>query len=154
MKQTKLVILAASLTTLVSGAVMAQNAFNDADKAVEYRQKAFSVMQNNFAAMGDMVRGDAPFDAAIFAARATDFAAMTTIPWPAFETAGAKPGNNSDALAAIWSNWADFTQRAEKLQADAQALAEVAAAGIEADSRKAFMAAARNCKACHDQYKD
>lgn len=154
MNQTKHVIAATLVATLFSGAVLAQNAFNDADKAVEYRQKAFSVMQNNFAAMGDMVRGDAPFDAAIFADRAQDFAAMTTIPWPAFSTAGANPGKNSDALPKIWSNWADFTERAEKLQADAKALAEVAAAGVEADTRRAFMTAARNCKACHDQYKD
>lgn len=154
MKRNNMVMIAATLCALVSGTVVAQNAFNDADKAVEYRQKAFSVMQNNFAAMGDMVRGDAPFDAAIFADRARDFAAMTTIPWSAFNTDGAKPGNNSDALPAIWSNWADFTERAEKLQADAKALAEVAAAGVEADTRKAFMTAARNCKACHDQYKD
>ncbi len=154
MKQQKMVVIAAAVSVLVSAAVSAQNAFNDADKAVEYRQKAFSVMQNNFAVMGDMVRGDAPFDAAIFAARAADFAAMTTIPWPAFDTAGAQPGNNSDALAAIWSNRDDFNQRAAKLQADAKALAEIAAAGVEADSRKAFMTAARNCKACHDQYKD
>jgi cytochrome c556 len=154
MKQHKMVLLAAALGLAFSAAVTAQNAFNDADKAVEYRQKAFSVMQNNFAAMGDMVRGDAPFDAAIFAARASDFSAMTSIPWPAFSTAGANPGANSDALPAIWSNWDDFNERADKLQADAKALAEVAATGVEADMRKAFMTAARNCKACHDQYKD
>jgi cytochrome c556 len=154
MKHNKMVLVVTALCAVFSSAIMAQNAFNDADKAVEYRQKAFSVMQNNFAAMGDMVRGDAPFDAAIFAERARDFAAMTTIPWPAFNTAGAKPGKGSDALPAIWTNWTDFSERADKLQADAQALATVAAAGVEADSRRAFMTAARNCKACHDQYKD
>jgi len=123
MKHTKIIVLGALMMTTTSSIALAQNAFNDANKAVEYRQKAFSVMQNNFSAMGDMVRGDTPFNASIFAARAQDFAAMTSIPWPAFATEGAKPGNNSDALPAIWSNWADFTERAEKLQADAKNLA-------------------------------
>lgn len=154
MNRSKMMWVSAAVALSFSGIAVAQNAFNNADKSVEYRQKAFSVMQNNFAAMGDMVRGDAPFDAVIFADRARDFAAMTSIPWSAFSTPGAQPGNNSDALPAIWSNWDDFNQRAEKLQADAKVLAEVAAAGVEADSRRAFLAAARNCKACHDQYKD
>lgn len=154
MNKAKILIATTVIATMLSGTAMAQNAFNDADKAVEYRQKAFSIMQNNFAAMGDMVRGDAPFDAEIFANRAQDFAALTTIPWAAFNTTGANPGKNSDALPKIWTNWADFTERAEKLQADAKTLAEVAAAGVEADTRRAFMSAARNCKACHDQYKD
>lgn len=132
----------------------AQHAFNNADKAVEYRQKALSIMQNNFAVMGDMVKGDIEFDGVIFTERANDFAALSAIPWIGFSQPGAQPGNNTDALPAIWDNWDDFVERAEQLQNDAKALQAAAAAGDQADIRKAFMAAARNCKGCHDQYKD
>lgn len=145
-------VTAALLAMSVSAT--AQHAFNDADKAVEYRQKALSIMQNNFAVMGDMIKGDIEFDSVIFAERANDFAALTAIPWVGFSQPGAQPGNNTDALPAIWDNWEDFVERAEQLQTDAKALQTAAAAGEQASIREAFMAAARNCKGCHDQYKD
>lgn len=114
-------VITASLvgTFALIGSATAQNAFNDAEKAVEYRQKALSVMQNNFSAMGDMVKGDVAWDSEVFAARAADFAAMSSIPWSGFSTPGANPGANSDALPAIWENWSDFQERAEQLEADA-----------------------------------
>jgi cytochrome c556 len=141
-------------TIMVSSAVIAQHAFNDADKAVEYRQKAFSVMQNNFAYMGDMLKGDMPFDATIFAERAETFAAMSSVPWDGFSQEGAMPGNATDALPAIWDNWDDFQERAEQLQVDAKALVAAAGSGNQGEMRSAFMTAAKNCKGCHDQYKD
>ncbi|RUO55324.1 c-type cytochrome [Pseudidiomarina homiensis] len=148
----KTITVAAAL--LASTAVIAQHAFNDADKAVEYRQKALSVMQNNFAYMGDMLKGDMPFDAAIFAERAETFAALAAVPWVGFSQEGAMPGNNTDALPAIWDNWEDFQERTQQLQVDANSLAAVAASGDQDKMRSAFMTAAKNCKGCHDQYKD
>lgn len=146
-------LVTATLLTM-SVSATAQHAFNNADKAVEYRQKALSIMQNNFAVMGDMVKGDIEFDGVIFAERANDFAALTAIPWVGFSQPGAQPGNNTDALPAIWDNWEDFVERAEQLQTDAKALQTAAATGDESKIRQAFVAAARNCKGCHDQYKD
>lgn len=154
MKVTQLITAGLVGTFALIGSATAQNAFNDADKAVEYRQKALSVMQNNFSAMGDMVKGDVAWDSAVFTARAADFAAMSSIPWLGFETEGAKPGSNTDALPAIWENWSDFQERAEQLESDAQALLSAAQGGDEAAMKRSFMAAARNCKGCHDQYKD
>lgn len=151
-KTLKTITLAAAV--IASTTSIAQHAFNDADKAVEYRQKALSVMQNNFAYMGDMLKGDMPFDAAIFAERAETFAALTSVPWIGFSQEGAMPGNNTDALPAIWDNWDDFQERAQQLQADASALTAAAASGDEGKMRSAFMTAAKNCKGCHDQYKD
>lgn len=89
MKLTQIITAGLVGTFALIGSATAQNAFNDAEKAVEYRQKALSVMQNNFAAMGDMVKGEVDWDSAVFAARAADFAAMSGIPWSGFETAGA-----------------------------------------------------------------
>lgn len=132
----------------------AQTAFSDADKAVQYRQKAFSIMRDNFAEMAAMVKGEVSWDNALFAERAADFAKLSTIPWAAFTTAGAMPGNDTDALPDIWDNWDDFQSRAQQLQSDAAALAKVSQTGDADSMRSAFMTAAKNCKACHDQYKD
>ncbi|EKE84278.1 c-type cytochrome [Idiomarina xiamenensis] len=133
---------------------LAQHAFNDAESAVEYRQKALSIMRDNFAAMGDMVKGEVDYDASIFSERATDFTHLTSIPWSAFSVEGAMPGDGSDALPAIWDNWEDFQQRAEQLQSDAKKLQQAAASGSLDTIKPAFMAVARNCKGCHDNYKD
>jgi cytochrome c556 len=151
-KTLKTITIGAALAA--SSVVVAQHAFNDADKAVEYRQKALSVMQNNFAYMGDMLKGDMPFDASIFAERAETFAALASVPWVGFSQEGAMPGSNTDALPAIWDNWEDFQERAQQLQSDADALVSAASTGDQGQMRSAFMTAAKSCKGCHDQYKD
>ncbi|MDN7123888.1 c-type cytochrome [Pseudidiomarina terrestris] len=140
--------------TLASATVVAQHAFNDADKAVEYRQKALSVMQNNFAYMGDMLKGDMPFDLSIFNERAEVVAKMASVPWVGFAQEGAMPGANTDALPAIWDNWEDFQERAQQLQTDADNLLAAARTGDQQQMRDAFMTTAKSCKGCHDQYKD
>ncbi len=145
---------AAALTAITSNSAMAQHAFNDAEKAVEYRQKALSIMQNNFALMGDMVKGDIEFDGEIFKDRASDFAVLSAIPWVGFSQPGAMPGDDTDALPAIWDNWDDFMQRSEQLQKDAAALAAAAESGDQSSIRSAFLATAKSCKGCHDNYKD
>lgn len=138
----------------LSTTVAAQHAFNHPEKAVEYRQKALSLMQNNFAVMGDMIKGDITFDGTVFSERANDFVALAGMPWVAFDQPGAKPGKDTNALPAIWENWDDFMKKAEQFQNDAKALQQAALSGNQNDIRRAFMTTARNCKACHDAYKD
>ena len=158
MTMNKLTITAVTTALLsfgIAGNAMAdKHAFNDAESAVEYRQNALSIMRDNFAAMGDMVKGDVAFDAAIFQQRAEDFARLSHIPWAGFSVDGAMPGDNTDALPEIWDNWDDFKQRTVDFTADAEKLAEVAAGGSLDDIKLVFMAAAKNCKDCHDNYKD
>lgn len=137
-----------------SAAFQDKTAFNDAESAVDYRQSALSIMRDNFAAMGAMVKGEVEFDALIFQQRAQDFARLSHIPWSAFSVEGAMPGNNTDALPEIWDNWDDFKQRSIDFIADAEQLAQVAEGGSLAEVKPAFMAAAKNCKGCHDNYKD
>src|SRR5690606_40346761 len=80
------------------------------------------LMQNNFAVMGDMIKGDITFDGTVFAERANDFVALAGMPWVAFDQPGAKPGKDTNALPAIWENWDDFMKKAEQFQNDAKAL--------------------------------
>ena len=129
MKKSLSVLFTAVALGLSTSAVADENAFNDGDKAVEYRQKALSVMQQNFAAMAEMVKGEVDYDAQVFANRANDFEKMSGIPWAGFAVEGAMPGNNSDALTAIWDNWDDFQQRANDLQEYAAKLADVSQKG-------------------------
>lgn len=131
-----------------------ENAFNSGENAVEYRQKALSVMKENFAAMAAMVKGEVDYNADFFQRRANDFEKMSGIPWAGFAVEGAMPGDNSDALTEIWDNWEDFQQRANDLQQYAAKLAEVSQQGSLESIKPVFMNAAKTCKGCHDNYKD
>lgn len=131
-----------------------KTAFNDAEAAVDYRQSALSIMKENFAAMAAMVKGEVDYDATIFQQRAEDFSRLTHIPWAGFTVEGAMPGDNTDALPEIWDNWDDFSQRAEDLQSDASELASAASSCDLEQIKPVFMQTAKNCKGCHDNYKD
>lgn len=139
---------------LVGTASAEKHAFNDAESAVDYRQSGLSMIRNNFVAMADMVKGEVPYDAEVFTQRANDLARLSYIPWQGFQVEGAMPGNDTDALPEIWDNWDDFKERAESFISDTENLASVAAGGSLEDIKPVFMATAKNCKGCHDNYKD
>ena len=146
-------LVATLLFTLCSSAAMAKSAFTDAGDSVQYRQSAFQMIRHNMADIGDMLKGEVNYDAARVAKRATALATLTTLPWEAFTVPGAEQGGG-DAKAEIWQNLQDFNSRGEKLAADAQLLKTAADSGDQAEIRKAFGSFARNCKACHDDYKN
>jgi len=104
--------------------------------------------------MGDMVKVDGDFDAEIFAARAADFERLSHIPWAGFSVEGAMPGDNTDALPAIWDNWSDFQQKADEFTKRTSDLLAATASGDLATIQPAFMEAAKSCKGCHDDYRD
>ncbi|WP_419571656.1 c-type cytochrome [Rheinheimera sp.] len=140
-----------ALSTASTGA-LAASAFSDAEDAVSYRQHSFQLIRHNFADLGDMVKGQVPFDAERAKRRAAALVSLTTLPWEAFEVPGADKAESS-AKADIWQNLQDFKQKAEKFQADAAALNTAASSGSLDQIKPAVMAFAKNCKACHDKYK-
>ena len=146
-------LLAALLFTLCSAPVVAKSAFSDAKDSVTYRQSAFQLIRHNMADIAAMIKGEVAYDNARVQRRAAALANLTTLPWEAFTVPGTEQGGG-DAKAEIWQNLQDFNSRGEKLAADAQALKIAADGGDQAEIRKAFGNFARNCKACHDQYKN
>jgi len=145
-----LLILTAFATA--SAATLAASAFTDAEDAVSYRQHAFQLIRHNFSDLGDMVKGQVPYDAARAQRRAEALVSLTTLPWEAFEVPGADKAE-SGSKAELWKNLADFKQKAAQLQQDAKALKVAADAGDLAALKPAVGALAKNCKACHQQYK-
>lgn len=146
-------LISALLLSVMSISAYAGSAFSDAKDSVEYRQAAFQLIRHNMADIGDMIKGEVSYDAARVNARASALATLTTLPWQAFMVPGTEKGGG-DAKAEIWQNLQDFNSRGEKLAADALALKAAADSGEQAEVRKAFGAFARNCKACHDDYKN
>lgn len=140
------------LLLLVTLSANAGSAFTDASDSVKYRQAAFQLIRYNMADIGAMLKGETDYDAARLTKRATALATLTTLPWEAFTLPGLEHG--SEAKAEIWQNLQDFNQRAKQLSIDATALNAAADSGDQAGVKQAFAAFARNCKACHDEYKN
>jgi cytochrome c556 len=145
-------LLITLLFSLVSLPVNAGSAFADAEDSVKYRQSAFQLIRYNMADIAAMLKGEVNYDAERVSKRANALATLTTLPWEAFTLPGLEHG--SDAKAEIWQNLQDFNQRAEHLSADAMALKTAAQSGEQRKVGKALTAFARNCKACHDEYKN
>lgn len=152
MKKPLFAVILLSLTS-ASPVAFPGNAFTDAKDSIAYRQAAFQLIRHNMADIAGMLKGEINYDSARLNKRATALATLTTLPWEAFSVPGTGQGGG-DAKAEIWQNLQDFQSRGQKLASDAQALKTAADSGEQAEVRKAFGAFARNCKACHDEYKN
>lgn len=147
----KKLLLTLATSTLLASAAQAHN-FEDAKDAIEYRQSAFSLIAYNFGDMGAMMKGKKPFEAATFAMRATNVAALSKFPFEGF-IAGSDKGE-TEALAKIWQDRADFDTKMKTFQENAAILATVAQKGDQAAIKQAFMDTGKSCKSCHDVYKE
>ncbi|MBL4787637.1 MAG: cytochrome c [Kordiimonadaceae bacterium] len=89
-----------------------------------------------------------------FPAIAADMADAATKTKAAFlkDTRGMK--GHTEAKDIIWDNWDDFAQRLDQLETDAAAFSEAAKTGDMALFQAAMGKVGKNCKSCHDKYKD
>lgn len=149
MKKTLFTLM--SSITLIS-AVQAHN-FNleETKDAIEYRQVAFSLIAYNFGDMGEMMKGKKPFNAETFTMRANNVAALSKIPFEGFIDGSDK--GDTEALAKIWQDRADFDAKMKTFQENAAILATVAQKGDQTAIKQAFMDTGKSCKGCHDIYK-
>lgn len=141
--------------TLITGATLAASAqaanFDDNADAIHYRQSAFGLIAHNFGDMAAMLKGKKPFDQTVFEQRAANVAALSTIPAEGFIPGSDK--GETEALAKIWSDKADFDAIMVKFQKAAAELALAAKSGDKKAIKMAFKNTGKNCKGCHDSYK-
>jgi len=137
-------LLGAGAQTAVAG---------DQERILDYRQGVMDVFSWNMKAMGAMMKGEAPYDQALFARHASDLAKATSLD----VLAGFPPDSDqgeTDARPDIWLDFEDFKQKLENLRQASQSLNEVAAAGDKAAMGEALGKTGKQCKACHESYKD
>jgi cytochrome c556 len=60
---------------------------------------------------------------------------------------------HSEAKAAVWERWPEFTAAARVLEREAEKLAAVARSGSAADAQAQFGAITRACSGCHDAFR-
>jgi cytochrome c556 len=148
MKLQKL-ILATTATVLAIGTGAAYAQFQNAEKAVDYRESVFTVMGTHFGRIGAVVKGEAPFNKDEVAKNAAIVAMMSTLPWQAFG-----PGTEGGkAKPEVWSDNAKFKAASEKMQLAVADLNKVAQSGDQENIKKAFGSAGATCKGCHDDFK-
>ncbi|WOT07025.1 c-type cytochrome [Shewanella youngdeokensis] len=148
MLKISLVLVAA--TACLATSVQANN-FKEVDDAIHYRQAAFGMIAHNFGDMGAMLKGKKDYDAAIFAMRATNVAALSKLPLEGF-VSGSDTGS-TEALAKIWSDKTDFDAKMKTFQENADLLALAAGTSDKKQIKQAFINTGKSCKGCHDVYK-
>lgn len=140
-------VISVGVVTFAAAAAIAGYAFAQED-LIAKRQ---ALMKDNGAQAtiaGQMLRGDAPFDAAA-AKAAMEKIAANAAEIPADFAPGSEGG---DALPAIWENFADFEAKATALKTAAEAAAAATEGGLEAFG-PAFGAVGQACGACHQTYR-
>lgn len=142
---------AAVLAIGLSAAAIAKS--TPEEKAIEYRQGAFTMIGHHFGQMAAMVKGKVEFDAEAFRKNAEAVAALSQFPANGF-IAGSYEGD-TEAKADIADNMDDFKAKLESFQVEAVKLAEAAAGASDLEGLKpAFGATAESCKACHKAYRE
>jgi cytochrome c556 len=118
----------------------------DDKDAVDYREHIMNTLNEQSAAVGEILSYAIPDDNAVAHLDALALTASTAL--KAFEPK--VPGG--EAKPEVWANWADFSKRMNEF---AQRTAAVAKMGHEQGKENALTEAvgALNCKGCHEIYR-
>jgi cytochrome c556 len=119
--------------------------------AFQFRSSLMKTIAYKVAQARGMAQGEIPVDEALFAKHARDVATLAGMIPEGFIPNSAVEG--SAALPEVWTNMADFQQKAADLQNAAQALADAAAQnGFEA-AKGMVQAVGTSCGGCHRPYR-
>ena len=135
----------------VSFAAPAAAQFAKPEDAVKYRKSVMFVMQQNFARVGAMAAGKAPFNAKVAADSAAVAEFMSKLPWAAFGEGTDK--GDTRAKPEIWKEPAKFKEYADNVQAEMSKLAAAAKTGNLDSIKTAVNATGGACKNCHDAFR-
>jgi cytochrome c556 len=142
-------VLAGTATALAISAGAAFAQFQNAEKAIEYRQSVMTVIGTHFGRIGAVVKGAAPYNKDDVSKNAEIVAMMSILPWQAFG-----PGTEGGkAKPEVWSDNAKFKAAAEKMQLAVVDLNKAAQSGDLESIKKSFGAVGATCKGCHDDFK-
>lgn len=124
------------------------------DPVVMARMNAMSEIADNMKTLGDMAKGTTSFDAKTAQAAASGISTLAVRTPALFKDPAMDP--KSEALPAIWSDFADFQIKSDKLVRVARDLAETLSGPAEtgpAELDRAMRALGETCKACHQDYR-
>jgi cytochrome c556 len=122
------------------------------ERAIDYRQGLMEVFGWNLTALGAVIKGEAPYDKAVFERHARDLASAAQLDvlkgFPEDSVS-----DESDAKDEIWLQWPLFGDKYRALQEETDKLARVSASGDLEKIRPQFQETAAACKGCHKEFK-
>ena len=121
-------------------------------KTIEARQGLLKVVAQYFGPIVGIAKGQIPYDAALIEKNAGKVAQLAPMITDMFALDTSASGIETEAKAAIWADYADFSAKAATTTKRAQALVAATAEGQGA-TMKAFGALGASCKSCHDSYR-
>ena len=139
-------------------AVTASTAFaggHDGNPAVTARKAHMQLYQHNLTILGNMVRGNADYDATAAQAAADNMVILTTLNQSTYwnpGTTNAELGDETRTLPAIFEAGSTAREIGGQLAAATVALAAVASDGVEAIG-PALGPVGASCTACHRPYR-
>lgn len=141
-----IILLGCSLSSVVSATEVKE------EKIVHYRQGVYSVIGWNFGPMVGMVKGEAPFDGAVFEEKARRVKELSVMALEGFKTKAMT--EDSEAKESIWENWDDFVAKMDEMNNQVAKLYEVSKQRDLEAIRAMFGDVGGSCKSCHDDYKE
>ncbi|HTW38644.1 MAG TPA: cytochrome c [Steroidobacteraceae bacterium] len=125
-----------------------------AEAAVKLRQGLFQVQAFAFGPVGAMLKNQMPFNAQAAELAAKRVEVTSSMIPDVFRVNTSKDtGLKTRALDGIWTNKADFDQKAHDLNQAAMNLEMAAMGGDKAQTMQAAIAVGKACGACHDQFR-
>ncbi len=124
-----------------------------AQAAIELRQAPMKLLGWNMGPLGGMLRGSAPFDAAVVETNTARMAVIAPMIPGVFSQDVRSFDLETRALPSIWDNKDDFDSKAMALAEAAMAASAAAATGDEAATMMALGAVGQACGGCHDDYR-
>lgn len=122
------------------------------EDAIKYRQSVYTVIKWNFAPIGEMVKGEIPFDADAVARHAAFIETLSQMPLEGFMPGSDK--GDTQAKSEIWDDWDNFESHMVTFQEEASKLSEVAKTGDREKVKAQFGETAKACKSCHDTFRE
>ena len=142
-----------ALAVIASGAgvVGSAQAQQKPEDVIKYRKAVMTVQAWNMRPLGLMVKGQQPYDAALFAWYA-GVIQSTSFMLPDAFLPGSDKGDTR-AKPEIWKDAAKFKQVVDNFNADATKLVAATKAGTLDAVKGPFGALAKNCGGCHNDFR-
>ncbi|HEX2447818.1 MAG TPA: cytochrome c [Methyloceanibacter sp.] len=126
-------------------------AHEGATGVVKERMDLMKRQQKDMKLIGDMAKGKKPFDAAKAAEAARDISVTAKKIHELFPEGSS--GHPSEAKAAIWTDWNEFSAKADELDVSAEALAGSLGEAPGQDWKGAFKKVTDACNGCHEKFR-
>jgi len=148
LRNTRVLIASLALTALVGGPALADD--GDISDATKYRQQVMETMGSSFGGFIQLFMNKVQQPDNHIVANAQALAAAASL------TADLVPigSQGGDALPAIWDEMDEYQKFAKSVADTTAELAAAAEAGDKAAMSKAFRAAGKSCKGCHDKFRE